>query len=142
MAHRRIRLHIKQHCKQQELHPHHEHEKRQHPVHEEHRIPHHELLPERDQPPDHPDRREHRAGGVEERQGVETHLDVLRLEAEEEVAEVDGTEEAQPDLATDDVDTLMDAIIALDDLYREGQIPEEAYRLRRAELKARLAELI
>lgn len=56
-------------------------------MHEEHRRSHHELLPERNKPPDHSDRGEHRPGRVEERQGVETHLDVLRLEAEEEVAE-------------------------------------------------------
>jgi hypothetical protein len=35
----------------------------------------------------------------------------------------------------------MDAILALDDLYQDGQLPEEAYTRRRAELKARLAEL-
>ncbi len=29
----------------------------------------------------------------------------------------------------------MDAILALDDLYQAGELPEEAYRLRRAELK-------
>lgn len=86
-AHRSVRLHIKQHRKEQELHPHHEHQKRQHPMHEEHRIPHRELLPERNQPPEHSDRREHRPGGVEEREGVKAHLDVLRLQAEEEVPE-------------------------------------------------------
>jgi len=39
-------------------------------------------------------------------------------------------------------ETLMDAIIALDDLYKSGQLPEEAYLQRRAELKARLKEII
>jgi hypothetical protein len=34
----------------------------------------------------------------------------------------------------------MDAIIALDDMYQAGELPEEAYRERRAELKARLRE--
>ncbi len=34
----------------------------------------------------------------------------------------------------------MDAIIALDDLYQAGQLPEDAYLKRRAELKARLQE--
>jgi mono/diheme cytochrome c family protein len=38
--------------------------------------------------------------------------------------------------------TLMDAILALDDLYQEGKLPEEAYRQRRAALKARLKELL
>lgn len=43
--------------------------------------------------------------------------------------------------AEDDVESLMDAIIALDDLYSEGQLPEEAYRKRRAELKERLRKI-
>ena len=38
----------------------------------------------------------------------------------------------------DDSETAMDAILALDDLYKEGQLPEEAYLKRRAELKAHL----
>jgi hypothetical protein len=36
----------------------------------------------------------------------------------------------------------MDAILALDDLYQAGKLPEEAYRQRRAELKARLKEIV
>jgi hypothetical protein len=32
----------------------------------------------------------------------------------------------------------MDAIIALDDLYQAGQLPEDAYLKRRADLKERL----
>jgi hypothetical protein len=32
----------------------------------------------------------------------------------------------------------MDAIIALDDQYKEGRLPEEAYRARRDELKEKL----
>ena len=35
----------------------------------------------------------------------------------------------------------MDAIIALDDEFQAGKLPREAYETRRAELKARLAEL-
>ena len=34
-------------------------------------------------------------------------------------------------------ETVMDAILALDDLYQAGELPEDAYRQRRAELKAR-----
>lgn len=41
----------------------------------------------------------------------------------------------------DSAESLMDAIIALDDLYQAGQLPEEAYLQRRAELKARLQAL-
>jgi hypothetical protein len=44
--------------------------------------------------------------------------------------------------ASDNPEYLMDAIIALDDLYRSGQLPEDAYQMRRAELKARLKELL
>lgn len=36
---------------------------------------------------------------------------------------------------------VMDAIIALDDLFQAGKLPREAYEQRRAELKARLAAL-
>jgi mono/diheme cytochrome c family protein len=39
------------------------------------------------------------------------------------------------DVIEDDPDTLMDAIIALDDLYQAGQLPEDAYLKRRAVLK-------
>lgn len=35
----------------------------------------------------------------------------------------------------DDPDAIMDSIIALDDLYREGKLPEDAYNKRRNELK-------
>jgi len=37
-----------------------------------------------------------------------------------------------------DADTIMDAILALDDLYQEGELPESAYLQRRAELKESL----
>ena len=36
----------------------------------------------------------------------------------------------------------MDAILALDDLYQEGELPEDAYLKRRAELKESLKELL
>lgn len=39
-------------------------------------------------------------------------------------------------------ENLMDAIIALDDLYQAGQLPEDAYQKRRAELKQHLKEII
>ncbi len=41
----------------------------------------------------------------------------------------------------EDPEALMDAIIALDDLYKTGELPEQAYRERRAELKAKLKDL-
>lgn len=53
---------------------------------------------------------------------------------------VEGVEEEKsPSLETSD--SLMDAIIALDDEFQAGKLPREAYETRRAELKARLAEL-
>jgi len=42
----------------------------------------------------------------------------------------------------DDTDELMDAIIALDDAHRSGDISEEAYKKRRAALKKQLQELV
>jgi hypothetical protein len=41
----------------------------------------------------------------------------------------------------EDRDALLDAILALDDLYKEGKLAEEAYQQRRAELKDRLRQL-
>ena len=57
-------------------------------------------------------------------------------------AEEDDSEEVEEE--EDEFETaeeVMDAIIALDDLHRAKKIPDEAYRLRRDELKARLKEL-
>jgi hypothetical protein len=36
----------------------------------------------------------------------------------------------------------MDAIIALDDLFKDGEIPEDAYHRRRATLKAQLQKML
>lgn len=55
----------------------------------------------------------------------ETLLDVEEEEAE--FADVDG-----------DAESLMDAIIALDDHFKTGDLPEEAYLRRRAVLKEQL----
>jgi len=48
----------------------------------------------------------------------------------------------QMESAPQDSATLMDAIIALDDLYQAGKLPDEAYRQRRNELKERLKKVI
>ncbi len=45
-------------------------------------------------------------------------------------------------IETASAETLMDAIIALDDLYKEGELPEDAYLKRRAELKERLRKVM
>ena len=42
----------------------------------------------------------------------------------------------------EDADMIMDAILALDDLYQAGDLPEDAYVERRVQLKARLQELM
>lgn len=59
-------------------------------------------------------------------------------DADIEEDEDEDEEESADDL--DDTDSLMDAIIALDDQYKSGQISQEAYQQRRAELKSRLRQ--
>jgi len=54
-------------------------------------------------------------------------------ELEEESLASDGSE---------DVDTLLDAILALDDQYKAGEIPQEAYLKRREELKASIKAVL
>lgn len=44
--------------------------------------------------------------------------------------------------AVESADELIDSIIALDDLYKSGELGEDAYRRRRAELKERLKEIV
>lgn len=71
--------------------------------------------------------------------GVGVWLFLRNRAADSETADADAEETVQEE---DNPDTLMDAIIALDDLYREGKLPEEAYQARRQELKARLEKLV
>jgi mono/diheme cytochrome c family protein len=47
-------------------------------------------------------------------------------------------EEDEPEAPEEDVDSLMDAIAALDDLHKAGKLPTAAYHQRRAEMKERL----
>jgi hypothetical protein len=52
-------------------------------------------------------------------------------------------ERAKPVPAVEDTqDSLMDAILALDDQYKAGNLPGDAYRKRRTELKERLSKLL
>ncbi len=53
----------------------------------------------------------------------------------------EGEEGFVPAGPTESVESILDAIVALDDLYQAGELPEEAYKERRAELKTRLKEL-
>lgn len=68
----------------------------------------------------------------------------LYLRTRARSAEVEDQDEEQPEVepepSTESEETLMDAIIALDDLYQAGQLPEDAYLKRRADLKARLEQ--
>lgn len=59
-------------------------------------------------------------------------------ELDEAYVETDAAmlEESMPE----DPDALMDAIITLDDLYKEGELPEQAYRERREALKEQLRD--
>jgi mono/diheme cytochrome c family protein len=68
-----------------------------------------------------------------------------RTRASAEAAPASSARAAQnppAEMAPDDAETLMDAILALDDLYQAGGLPEEAYRQRRSELKARLKAVL
>jgi mono/diheme cytochrome c family protein len=51
-------------------------------------------------------------------------------------------EEDENDALGEDSDRLMDAIASLDDQFKAGALTEEAYQKRRAELKARLKDLL
>lgn len=62
-----------------------------------------------------------------------------RRQTDEEDEEEEEEEEEEEFESSEDV---MDAIIALDDLYRAKNIPEEAYQKRRAELKDVLKEMM
>jgi len=59
--------------------------------------------------------------------------------AQEEKAAEPEEDEAQPE---ESEDALLDAILALDDLYQAGNLPEDAYQERRADLKERLRNLV
>ncbi len=70
-------------------------------------------------------------------------------DAEAEVDAAGAPGEPAPDEAADipeglrnDPDALLDALLALDDLYKAGDLPEEVYRARRAAYKAHLARLL
>ena len=54
----------------------------------------------------------------------------------------DGEFEEVPEAGAEDPETIMDAILALDDQFKAGELPEEAYRRRRAELKVRLEKMM
>jgi hypothetical protein len=55
---------------------------------------------------------------------------------------VNSAEQTRASEIEDTQDSLMDAILVLDDQFKAGKIPEDAYRRRRAELKDRLRRLV
>ena len=61
-------------------------------------------------------------------------------ESEEDESEDLAEEDSATDL--DSPETLMDAIITLDDQFQDGQLPESAYLERRAQLKERLRAIM
>ncbi len=61
-------------------------------------------------------------------------------ETEQEPLDMD--EETLIDQDGEDVDTLLDAILALDDKYQAGELPKDAYLKRRAELKTKIKEIL
>lgn len=63
-------------------------------------------------------------------------------ETEDEAYETAKGDETDASSAMQDSETVMDAIIALDDMYQAGDLPDEAYQKRRAELKTRLKEML
>jgi hypothetical protein len=60
----------------------------------------------------------------------------LRLAVESNAVEI------KEDAIGEDRDGIMDAVIALDDQYKAGEIPKEAYEKRRNELKERLKKVL
>ena len=61
----------------------------------------------------------------------------MRTEADDDLEE-EYLEDLPETTGSESMETLMDAIIALDDLYQAGELDEAAYRKRREALKAKL----
>lgn len=73
---------------------------------------------------------------------IATGIFILNRNRQDEDGFVEDDEYADESGASESPEDIMDAIIALDDLYKAGDLPEAAYRSRRAELKERLEELV
>jgi hypothetical protein len=56
--------------------------------------------------------------------------------------EQDHEEESLAQDGGEDVDTLLDAILALDDRYKAGELPKDAYLKRREELKESIENVL
>ncbi len=66
----------------------------------------------------------------------------LRDRARSRGEEEENEDEVEEDALGDNCDSMMDAIITLDDQYKAGGIPQEVYEKRRVELKERLKKLV
>ncbi len=64
-----------------------------------------------------------------------------RMVGQEETDDPETAVPAAP-VQAESAEALMDAILALDDLYQQGQLPQEAYFQRRDELKSRLQQVM
>lgn len=67
--------------------------------------------------------------------------DRMLRKLDDEDFEQDGDEPVETDALGDDRDSILDAILSLDDQYKAGDISKEAYNERRDELKNRLKKL-
>lgn len=74
--------------------------------------------------------------------GVILYLRDRNAKKEEELDEDDDLADEDETEPQPDPEALMDAIIALDDQYRNGNITKDAYEKRRAELKAQLKDVL
>jgi hypothetical protein len=66
----------------------------------------------------------------------------LRDRARSRDEEEENEQEVEKDALCDNRESIMDAIITLDDQYKAGGIPQKVYEKRRAELKERLKKLV
>ena len=73
--------------------------------------------------------------------GIFLFLRDRRLRKLEDELEENGGEEDEQDALGNDRESILDAIIALDDMYKAGDILKEAYEKRRDELKDRLKNI-
>jgi len=67
---------------------------------------------------------------------------LLKEEQEKQVEQEEQDDQVDEDALGEDRDNIMDAMIALDDQYKVGEIPREAYEKRRNELKERLKSIL
>jgi mono/diheme cytochrome c family protein len=81
--------------------------------------------------------------GSRDVQGIPYHTYYLRSRNGRADHQDDDIEASSPTIdGGENVDTLLDAILALDDQYKAGEIPQDAYLKRREELKASIKDVL